>query len=99
MLDPSVDVGADMDALNGGSFTRNGEDFIVNGRTYGQHPETGRMFPKSGSGTHQLDRAEHGFLKLLNEKGQEYAENFARNQGVPEEKMRRVLELWSRCRN
>lgn len=98
MYDSTVDVAGDMADLNAGNFTPAGDDFIVNGRTYGWHPDTGTTFPKSGPGIHQFDRAEHQFLRTLNTRGLEAARQFGRNlPGLSEESMERVISLWNQC--
>lgn len=97
MFEPSVDVAGDMAQLNAGNFTKAGEDLIVNGRTYGWHPDTGTTFPKSGPGIVSVDRAEHKFLKELNSKGLEGARKFGENT-LSSDKMKRVLDLWKLCK-
>lgn len=98
MIEPGVDVAGDMAALNAGDFTPAGDNFVVNGRTYGMHPETGRTFPISGPGIHNFDRGEHQFLRQLNSRGEATATNFARNfPGMSDAKIQRVLDLWRLC--
>ena len=101
MLDPAVDVNADMAAMNAGNFTRAGEDILVNGRTYGWHPDTGVTFPKSGPGVVQLDRNQHQFIKMLNGGSMEDAMKFANNKpGLAGQtaKIQAVLNLWNKCK-
>jgi hypothetical protein len=50
MIEPGVDVAGDVAALNAGKATREGNTFIVNGRTYGMHD--GTLYPISGPGFH-----------------------------------------------
>jgi hypothetical protein len=98
MVDTTVDVAADMAELNAGNFTTSGSNYVVNGRTYGMHPETGRTFPISGPGIHQFSRAEHQFLRKLNENGLDAARQFGRNlPGLSAEAMARVEGLWRMC--
>jgi hypothetical protein len=101
MLDPAVDVAADMAEMNAGNFTRAGEDIVVNGRTYGWHPDTGVTFPKSGPGVVQLDRNQHQFIKMLNSGSMEDAMKFANNKpglAGQTDKINAVLNLWKKCK-
>lgn len=99
MFDPSVDVSGDIAAMNAGNFTRVGEDIIVNGRTYGWHPNTGVTFPKSGPGIVPLNRLEHGLIKNLNSDGLNAAINQARRTpGLTQEMIDKVLDLWGKCK-
>jgi len=47
--------------------TRSGETFAINGRVYGSHG--GTLFPISGKGFHQLDRAGFKVLGVFNKFG------------------------------
>jgi hypothetical protein len=98
MLDKTVDVSADMNALNAGNFTRAGDNYVVNGRTYGMHADTGRTYPISGPGVHQFSRSEHQFLRMLNARGLDAATAFGRNlPGLSAQQMQRVIALWRTC--
>jgi hypothetical protein len=98
MFDPSVNVADDMAQMNAGNFTRVGEDIVVNGRTYGWHPDTGVTFPKSGPGIVQFNRLEHGLIKNLNSRGLDAALNQAgRTPGMTQEMIDKVLNLWRKC--
>lgn len=66
---PGVDVNADVAAIRRGEATRSGETLSVNGRNYGVHPETGRLYPKSGDGLFELDRGAYKALGVLNKFG------------------------------
>ncbi|MCK0122681.1 hypothetical protein MWU61_19190 [Loktanella sp. F6476L] len=99
MVDPDIDLGADMDALKRGQYQLIGEDIVVNGRTYGYHPDTGTTFPKAGPGIINIDRAQHQFIKQLNGQPYENAMKFAENfPGLDSEKIAQVLEIWRKCR-
>lgn len=99
MFDPDVDVSGDIPAMNAGNFTRAGEDIVVNGRTYGWHPETGTTYPKSGPGIVKMDRAQHQLLKQLNTAPFENAMKFAKNMpGLDPKKIEAVMKLWKKCK-
>ena len=49
---PEVDVAADVAAINAGKGIRTANQQVhINGRIYGYHPDTGRLFPISGKGS------------------------------------------------
>ena len=99
MVDPDTDIGPDLKALNGGAFARDGEDYIVGPRRYGYHPDTGTVFPKSGPGIVNMDRAQHQLLKKLNSGSLEDAMQFAKHlPGLDDEKVKKVLSLWRKCK-
>lgn len=99
MLDPDVDISSDLDALNRGDFTREGEDYIVGQRRYGYHPDTGTVFPKTGPGTIQVSRAQHQLLKQLNSNSYEAAMKFAKHfPGLDQKDIEQVLEIWEKCK-
>ncbi len=66
---PSVDVRADIAAINQGDATRQGEDWLVNGRRY-RIEETGRAYPVDGEGVYQLRRGAYIALAAYNTYGQ-----------------------------
>jgi hypothetical protein len=99
MIDPDTDISGDLKALESGSFTRKGEDYIVGGRTYGMHPDTGTVYPKSGPGIVKVDRAQHQLLKKLNSGSYDDAMKFAKNMpGLDQKKVDDVLKLWKKCK-
>jgi hypothetical protein len=99
MADPSINMADDVAAMNAGNFTRAGEDIVVNGRTYGWHPETGTTFPKSGPGIVQMDRGQHQLLKQLNSQPLANAMKFAEKfPGLTKDKVDAVMKLWSKCK-
>ncbi|WP_437838186.1 PAAR-like domain-containing protein [Sorangium sp. So ce1153] len=99
MLDPDVDVKADFDKIGKGDFVKQGDNIIVNGRTYGYHADTGTTYPISGPGVVDMDRAQHQLLKQLNSKSLDDAMKFAANfPGLDEAKIKQVLELWKKCK-
>lgn len=99
MLDPDVNAADDIAAMNTGNFSKAGDDIVVNGRTYGQHADTGTVYPKSGPGVHQVDRAQHQLLKQLNSQSFENAMKFADNfPGLDRAKVDQVLSIWRKCK-
>lgn len=98
-MDSTVDVAGDMAEINAGNFTRAGEDIVVNGRTYGWHPDKGTTFPKSGAGFHELSVPQHKYLKMLNQRGIQGANQFGANlDGLSEADMKYVRDLWKTCK-
>ena len=99
MLDPDVDVDADLAKISKGEFVKNGDEIVVNGRTYGYHADTGTTFPMSGPGVVDMDRAQHQLLKQLNSQSFENAMKFASNfPGLDGDKITQVLDLWKKCK-
>ncbi len=99
MIEPGTDISADINSLSSGEFIRKGEDYIVGKRVYGMHPDTGVVFPKSGPGFVNVDRAQHQLFKLLNSVPYENAMKFARNKpGLTQDKIDAVLKLWEKCK-
>ncbi|VAW59107.1 hypothetical protein MNBD_GAMMA11-2930 [hydrothermal vent metagenome] len=88
IIEPGLDVSADINSLNTGNFKRKGEDYIVGKRVYGMHPDTGTVFPKSGPGFTNVDRSQHQLLKQLNSGSYEKAMEFAKNKpGLDQKKL------------
>lgn len=54
VIEPRVDVAADVGDIRAGRAVRKGNAFEVNGRVYGIHD--GTLYPISGDGFHQLNR-------------------------------------------
>lgn len=99
MIEPGVDISADLDALNSDNFIRKGEDYLVGERIYGIHPDTGTVFPKSGPGLVNVDRAQHQLLKQLNSGSYENAMKFSKNiPGLTKDKINTILKLWEKCK-
>lgn len=99
MIDPDLDIGPDLDALARGDFVRDGEDLVVGNRRYGHHPDTGSVYPKSGPGIVQMDRAQYKLLKQLNDYPVDKALAWAKQvPGLDDHKIRHTLELWKKCR-
>lgn len=99
MMDPDVDVTADISAINRGDFVRNSPDLVVGQRTYGYHPETGTLYPKSGPGIIPMGREQHQFLKQLNSGTYENALKFAKNMpNMDQNKIEQVLKVWRKCK-
>jgi hypothetical protein len=93
VAEPGIDMKADVDAINAGQGTRDGNFYTVNGRTYelvrGDH-----LVPSSGSGFHSLNRGEFDALGIFNKFGDTpqafgYATNVAGEAGA-----NRALSIW-----
>ena len=67
VIEPGVDVAADVAAIRAGQALRSGNEFVVNGRTYGIHD--GTLYPISGPGFHRLRRPAFKALGIANQFG------------------------------
>ncbi len=67
VIEPGVDVTADIAAIRSGQVPRVRGQYTVNGRTYGEHG--GTLFPISGRGFHYLTRPQFKALGVYNEFG------------------------------
>lgn len=96
VIEPGVDVAADVRAINAGQATRlPNNEILTNQRVYGIHAETGRLFPIEGVGFHQLSRQEYNTLGVLNKLGDTARTHLIlSNMGVTLEEKQRVLDLW-----
>lgn len=56
VMDPRVDVAADVAAINRGEAVRQGDTYTIGGRTYVLEP-TGTLSPRDGDGFYVLTRA------------------------------------------
>jgi hypothetical protein len=63
---PWVDVGADVQAIRDGLATRDGNTFVIRGRTYTLEPGR-RLFPREGDGFYRLNRGAYRALALYND--------------------------------
>jgi hypothetical protein len=101
MIDPDYAeaINQDLSLLKDGKYIRDGENFIVGERIYGAHIENGMgtVYPKSGPGLVQMDRAQHSFIKMLNNKGEAEAIYWADKQQLSQKKLDEVLKLWKKC--
>jgi hypothetical protein len=68
VIEPTVDVTADVGAINRGEALRRGDTYSINGRTYRLEP-TGRLYPIAGSGIHPLSRDAFKALGVYNQFG------------------------------
>lgn len=93
VAEPGIDMKRDVDAINAGQGTRDGNFYTVNGRTYelirGDH-----LVPSSGPGFHSLNRGEFDALGIFNKFGDTpqafgYATNAAGEAGA-----NRALSIW-----
>lgn len=87
VIDPRVDVAADVAAINRGEAVRVGDAYTVNGRTYGLEA-SGTLFPKLGDGIHLLNRGAYQalgvYLTLGQTDGAEYVLRRMHNVGPAE---------------
>ncbi|MGC4106758.1 MAG: hypothetical protein QM753_10470 [Thermomicrobiales bacterium] len=69
IIDPWVDVQADIDAINrGDAYVDIGKaNAWINGRFYGYHSDTGTAWPISGEGFIELDQRQYSALKKVAE--------------------------------
>ena len=65
VIEPWVDVEADLAAITAGHALRQGDRLVVNGRTYGVKP-SGGLYPITGPGFHQLGRGAFRALGVYN---------------------------------
>jgi hypothetical protein len=63
---PWVDVVADVQAIRDGLAVRDGNAFVVHGRTYVLEPNR-RLFPREGDGLYRLSRGAYRALALYND--------------------------------
>jgi hypothetical protein len=63
---PWVDVMADVQAIREGHAVRDGNTFVVHGRSYGLEPNR-RLFPREGDGLYRLNRGAYRALALYND--------------------------------
>jgi hypothetical protein len=67
VIEPGVDVAADVAEIQSGRVARVKGNYVVNGRTYGVHD--GALYPISGPGLHQLSRGAFRALGMFNKFG------------------------------
>ena len=93
MIEPGIDVAGDVAAINAGKATREGNTFIVNGRTYGMHD--GILYPISGPGFHQLERGAFKALGVYNVFGDTpKAAEILDKMGMSEAHRQTALNAW-----
>lgn len=94
VFDPSVDVAADVRAINAGKATRVGDDFVISGRTYGQHD--GTLYPKSGPGIYPLSRPQFKALGVYNKFGRTArAEEILDKMGISAADREAAARVWA----
>ncbi|MCB1057804.1 MAG: hypothetical protein KDD11_20070 [Acidobacteria bacterium] len=93
VVEPGVDMAADVAAINAGRGLRSGETFLINGRTYGTHD--GVLFPISGPGFHQLSRPSFKALGVFNKFGNSSAATeILNNMGISTQERAAALKVW-----
>ncbi|MDQ3252992.1 MAG: hypothetical protein M3R15_03640 [Acidobacteriota bacterium] len=94
VIEPWVDVKADVAAVNAGEAIRTGNLFEINGRTYGVE-SNGTLYPISGSGFHSLDRKAYNALKLYRKFGDTLrVAEIPDNMGVDSAQREAALKAW-----
>ena len=94
VIEPWVDIAADIAAINAGQAVRHGQEYRINGRVY-QEKGDGRCFPVRGDGMHQLDRGTFVALKTYNTHGlTEQAERYLELSKISEEQRAMARALW-----
>jgi RHS repeat-associated protein len=94
VIEPGVDVAADVAGVNQGLAKRVGNTFEINGRIYGIHD--GTLFPISGPGFHQLNRGAFQALGVLNKFGDSPQAHsiLARMKNVGPSEIEAALKAW-----
>ena len=66
MIEPWVDVQRDMDEMMAGNgiVDVHHATISIHGRFWGYHPETGRLYPRSGPGFISMNQAQYGALRV-----------------------------------
>ena len=94
VIEPGVDVDADVAAINAGLAVQQGDRFIVNGRTYGIEPMN-RLYPIRGPGSHQLGRGAFRALGVYNRFGSSAeAETILDRMEIRPEERLAALNAW-----
>ena len=94
VIEPWVDVAADIAAINAGQAIRKGQDYLVNGRIY-REKGNGSCFPVSGNGMHQIDRGTFIALKEYNSHGiTDAVERFLTGKKITAEQRAAAQALW-----
>lgn len=89
----SVDLSADIAAINAGKAVRNGNTFIINGRIYGVHD--GTLYPISGSGLVTLDRGGYKALGVYKKFGNTpHANTILDNMGINQATRNEALKVY-----
>jgi hypothetical protein len=94
VIESSVDVQRDIDAINSGRVQGRGGRYTVNGRTYGVEAN-GTAYPIAGPGIHVLDRGAFKALGVYNTVGpSERAEVILDAMGIGPPECARALAAW-----
>jgi|GEM_PF-6123835 len=97
MIDSTVDVDADVEAIRNGKATRNGDQFSVNNRTYGVHADTGKLYPVSGDGFTTLDRGGYKALGVYNVFGNtDKANDILDKMKINPDQRQKALGVWEK---
>jgi hypothetical protein len=91
-MDPSL-IPNDVAAINSGQAQRIGDQFIINGRTYGFHDDV--LYPISGPGVYSLDRGAFKALGVYNKFGQSpTAESILDKMSISQSQRKEALNTW-----
>lgn len=102
VLEPRVDVNADIQAIRAGAAqvgrALGGETtYTIRGRTYGIHPN-GTLYPMHGDGVHVLDRGGFKALGVYNKFGDTpRAEQIIESMGTAAPAREEALSVWRAC--
>lgn len=95
VIEPWVDFGADLRAINNGLATRAGDLLSINGRQYGIHPATRTLYPVAGTGTQFLEREAYKALGVLNKLGYNSKSlEIIKAMRTPDEALEAALKAW-----
>ncbi|PIT09867.1 hypothetical protein BGI30_06445 [Snodgrassella alvi] len=96
VIDSSVDVASDINAIKNGQGTIKGNYITINGRTY-ERELNGTLAPISGKGFTTLDRGEFKALGVYNQFGNtKRAEEILNNMGMSAAARAKALNVWSK---
>lgn len=95
VIEPWVDVAADVAAISSGIANREGNDFSIGERRYGVE-ENDRLYPIDGAGFHQLDRQAYKALVAYNRFGYGHAAKaFIMRSSIS--RQQHAAALWAWC--
>ena len=99
VIDPELDISDDLAKINAGKAQKVGDKLVVNQRTYGYH-DNGTLYPISGPGFHELDRATFKALGVFNKFGNtERAMDILKNMKIVDSQLiKKALEISKKCK-
>ena len=89
----------DVQALNQGKGKQNGTTFLINGREYGTHRSSSRVYPIAGKGFHRLTYQEYKILMIYGSYGNTHqlaykVDEIKAKLGCTPQELQRVFDLW-----